>query len=118
MTVSHGGREVSLGLLPYLPIHSPTEALAAAPDFFIVLSGISLYAMQEALKVASIRFSPPDLMTTRFFSGERIQMQGATRGRLHFDCIDASGTFHHDVDSDVCPLCSAVQVSTEQVSRR
>ena len=84
------GREVPLGLLPYLPLHAPKEALEAVPELIILRDPVKPLTT-SAYKVISMSFTPPHTLEIAAASGERIVLLGASRGYVcTFNASDPS----------------------------
>jgi hypothetical protein len=101
VTMAQAGREVPLGLLPFLPIHAPTETLEVAPEFVTIFgpTGIS-----TAHRIASISFAPPAMMRLVALDGSVVVLHSASHGEVWL----ANGTFSHGF----CSACSTVQLKS------
>ena len=79
--VAQSGVEVSLGLLPYLPLHAPEMAVESSPEF-VVISGGGDIGM-AAHRIASIKYQPPTRLTLNALDGTTIVLAGAATGIVY-----------------------------------
>ena len=99
--IAQAGMEVSLGLLPYLPLRAPSVALEASPEFVVIDMGGSMGTV--GYRIASVAYKPPTTLTLRAMDGTSIVLIGAAIGYVHHP--DGSKT-------TICTACSTVQLKS------
>jgi hypothetical protein len=101
VALAQSGREVPLGLLPFLPIYAPTEALEVAPEFVTIYDGDGI---STAHRIASISYAPPSMMRLSMLDGTIVVLHSASHGEVWL----SNGTFSHGF----CSACSTVQLKS------
>ena len=99
MLTAQSGVEVSLGLLPFLPLYAPGQALEASPELVVVNTALQT----TAYRISEISFQPPTRLTLTALSGTRIVLVGAAVGHVH-PLNGPNATF--------CTACSTVQLKS------
>jgi hypothetical protein len=100
VTVAQSGVEVSLGLLPYLPLYAPGDALEMSPEMVTVMDSMM---NTVAFRIATVGYAPPTTMHLLAMDGTNILLKGAGKATV----IRTDGT-----NFTFCSACSTVQLKS------
>ena len=101
--VAQSGREVMLGLLPFLPRAAPKEAMAIMPELVVVHDAAAAAPLFHALKVQKAEYQPPSTVRLLGAFGEVVTLTGAS---------DATYTRADGTTFSFCSACSPVNIKS------
>ena len=111
ITTVQSGREVPLGMLPYIARFAPAEAMASMPDY-VTIQDPDDWGTMKAYRVQSMSFSQPMALTIDVMSGERFILDGPAKGvviRSVVNQTDGTSSIQRD---NFCAACAQVQLKS------